>query len=43
MMTKKEFFKSIFEELLDGEFRDLLETISLFMKEHGIRKTTSSD
>ena len=33
-MTRREFFRSIFEELLDGEFRDLLETISLSMKEH---------
>ena len=34
MMTRGEFFKLIFEELLDGEFRDLLETISLSMREH---------
>lgn len=35
MISKSEFFKLILDELIDGEFCSLLETISLLMKEHG--------
>lgn len=34
MISKNEFFKLIYEELIGGEFCSLLETISLLMKEH---------
>lgn len=40
-MTKDEFFRSIYEDLIEGEICGLLESISLLMKQNGQKQKSN--